>query len=141
MLLIAVSSSHKDLICKQPTVWFAPEINLDRICPLRVRDSNNLFTLKTSFSEWMGDVTQDQLLLNTFPLDPVSSNYVRQVRNALFSVVKPTPFKTAVKLAGVSDHAMNNILDLDVKVAYDRQFLEVFSGNSVLQNSVPLSHR
>lgn len=36
------------------------------------------------------------------PVDPVQENYVRQVRDCIFSVAYPTPFKSRVLLVAIS---------------------------------------
>lgn len=52
-----------------------------------------------------------------FPLDPVKENYVRRnVPNAVFSVVQPTPLEGETVLAAVSPTALD-LLDLDPSVA------------------------
>jgi hypothetical protein len=66
-----------------------------------------------------------QRLSEIFPLDPITENHVREVRNAVFSKINPTPLKTTVKLAGVSADALGAILDLDVEVAKSQDFVEV----------------
>lgn len=40
---------------------------------------------------------------DSFPIDPIQENYVRNVRNCIFSVVYPTPFKSRVLLVAVSE--------------------------------------
>ena len=82
-----------------------------------------------------------QVLLQTFPIDPDTRNFVRQVRNVLFSKVHPTPFRTPVKLAAFTPDVLANIFDLDPSVASTPEFVEVFSGNRVLPGAVPLAHR
>lgn len=42
------------------------------------------------------------LSLDALPIDPIEKNYVREVRDAIFSVVYPTPFKSRVLLVAVS---------------------------------------
>ncbi|XP_043546473.1 protein adenylyltransferase SelO-like isoform X3 [Chiloscyllium plagiosum] len=43
-----------------------------------------------------------QKLIDSFPLDPIKENYVRQVRDCIFSAVHPEPFTSAIKLVAVS---------------------------------------
>jgi len=43
------------------------------------------------------------LLIDPFPIDVIQENYVRNVRNCIFSVVYPTPFKSRVRLVAVSE--------------------------------------
>ncbi|KAJ7423833.1 selenoprotein O [Willisornis vidua] len=76
-----------------------------------------------------------------FPIDVIQENYVRNVRNCIFSVVNPTPFKSRVRLVAVSKEVLENILDLDISVKGTSDFLEFVSGGKVILGSVPLAHR
>ncbi|XP_010561168.1 PREDICTED: selenoprotein O-like, partial [Haliaeetus leucocephalus] len=80
-------------------------------------------------------------LLDTFPVDATQENYVRNVRNCIFSVVYPTPFKSGVRLVAVSKEVLENILDLDISVKGTSDFLQFVSGGKVILGSVPLAHR
>ncbi|XP_063005577.1 protein adenylyltransferase SelO-like isoform X1 [Melospiza melodia melodia] len=80
-------------------------------------------------------------LLDPFPVDVIQENYVRNVRNCIFSVVYPTPFKSRVRLVAVSKDVLENILDLDISVKGSSDFLEFVSGGKVIFGSVPLAHR
>ncbi|XP_048150359.1 protein adenylyltransferase SelO-like isoform X1 [Corvus hawaiiensis] len=80
-------------------------------------------------------------LLDPFPVDVIQENYVRNVRNCIFSIVYPTPFKSRVRLVAVSEDVLENILDLDVSVKGSSDFLEFVSGAKVIFGSVPLAHR
>lgn len=42
------------------------------------------------------------MFTDIFPVDVIQENYVRNVRNCIFSVVYPTPFKSRVRLVAVS---------------------------------------
>ncbi|KAJ7396137.1 selenoprotein O [Pitangus sulphuratus] len=76
-----------------------------------------------------------------FPVDVIQENYVRNVRNCIFSIVYPTPFKSRVRLVAVSKEVLENILDLDISVKGTSDFLEFVSGGKVIFGSVPLAHR
>ncbi|KAM4792981.1 protein adenylyltransferase SelO-like isoform 2-T4 [Cyanocitta cristata] len=80
-------------------------------------------------------------LLDPFPVDVIQENYVRNVRNCIFSIVYPTPFKSRVRLVAVSKDVLENILDLDISVKGSSDFLEFVSGAKVIFGSVPLAHR
>ncbi|KAM6283336.1 protein adenylyltransferase SelO-like isoform 2-T2 [Porphyrio hochstetteri] len=80
-------------------------------------------------------------LLDPFPIDVIQENYVRNVRNCIFSVVYPTPFKSRVRLVAVSKDVLENILDLDISVKGTSDFLQFVSGGKVIFGSVPLAHR
>ncbi|XP_078686672.1 protein nucleotidyltransferase YdiU-like [Branchiostoma floridae x Branchiostoma belcheri] len=105
----------------------------------KARDVKSEDHLIKSFEEW--SFATDQVLLQTFPIDPERRNYVRQVRNAVFSVVEPTPFHTRVKLVAASDEVLQDILDLHPDVIYEEMFQAFVSGNTILYGSIPLSHR
>ncbi|XP_062423585.1 protein adenylyltransferase SelO-like [Rhea pennata] len=80
-------------------------------------------------------------LLDSFPIDPIQENYVRNVRNCIFSVAYPTPFKSRVLLVAVSKEVLENILDLDISVKEKADFLQFISGEKVTLGSIPLAHR
>ncbi|KAM6102923.1 protein adenylyltransferase SelO-like isoform 2-T4 [Theristicus caerulescens] len=80
-------------------------------------------------------------LLDPFPIDVIQANYVRNVRNCIFSIVYPTPFKSRVHLVAVSKEVLENILDLDISVKGTSDFLQFVSGGKVMLGSVPLAHR
>ncbi|XP_075561272.1 protein nucleotidyltransferase YdiU [Pelecanus crispus] len=80
-------------------------------------------------------------LLDAFPIDVIQENYVRNVRNCIFSIVYPTPFKSRVRLVAVSKEVLENILDLDISVKGTSDFLQFVSGGKVIFGSVPLAHR
>ena len=66
----------------------------------------------------------DNLALRTLPIDPITENYVRQVKNAIFSKVKPTPLKN-VRMVVYSEKAMQ-LLDLDkeeLEVKFDKNII------------------
>ncbi|XP_010072491.1 PREDICTED: selenoprotein O-like, partial [Pterocles gutturalis] len=76
-----------------------------------------------------------------FPVDVIQENYLRNVRNCVFSIVYPTPFKSRVHLVAVSKEVLENILDLDISVKGTSDFLQFVSGGKVIVGSVPLAHR
>ncbi|CAM9231154.1 unnamed protein product [Bubo scandiacus] len=80
-------------------------------------------------------------LRDSFPVDVIQENYVRNVRNCIFSIVYPTPFKSRVRLVAVSEEILENILDLDRSVKGTSDFLQFVSGGKVMLGSVPLAHR
>lgn len=82
-----------------------------------------------------------QQILDTFPVDPERRNFIRQVKNAVFSRVDPTPFKTKVQLAAYSDDALRTILDMSPQIANSSDFVEFAAGNYVLHGSKPKAHR
>ncbi|CAL1533271.1 unnamed protein product, partial [Lymnaea stagnalis] len=79
------------------------------------------------FKRWLTYLKQSYL--DIFPIDKDKSNHVRQVRNAMFSIVNPTHFVSQVQLAVVSDAALSHCLDLSPKVFTSTLFLDFTSGN------------
>uniref|UniRef100_A0A8C4PJG6 Selenoprotein O n=1 Tax=Equus asinus TaxID=9793 RepID=A0A8C4PJG6_EQUAS len=75
------------------------------------------------------------------PVDPVKENYVRKVKNCVFSIAFPTPFKSRVRLVAVSKEVLEDILDLDLSVSETDDFIQLVSGEKILFGSVPLAHR
>ena len=81
--------------------------------------------LARSLKEWHFD--DNQLILNTFPIDTEKRNFVREVRNALFSSVRPTPLKSDIKLAAFSSEVLEHILNMDSEqIKTDKEFLQVW---------------
>ncbi|KAM5282433.1 protein adenylyltransferase SelO-like isoform 4-T4 [Hipposideros larvatus] len=78
---------------------------------------------------------------SVLPVDPVKENYVRKVRNCIFSIAFPTPFKSRVRLAAVSKEVLEDILDLDLSVSETDAFIQLVSGEKIVFGSIPLAHR
>ena len=80
-------------------------------------------------------------LLETFPLDREMRNYVREVRNAVFSIVHPLRLKSKLRLVAVSADALVNVLDIDPSSSTESSFVEFAAGNRLVLSATPLSHR
>uniref|UniRef100_A0A3B4ZN00 Selenoprotein O n=2 Tax=Stegastes partitus TaxID=144197 RepID=A0A3B4ZN00_9TELE len=80
-------------------------------------------------------------LMEAFPLDEVDGNFVRTVKNCLFSKSFPTPLKGPLRLAAVSKDVIEGILDLDMALTQSDDFLQYVSGGKLLPGSEPLAHR
>ncbi|XP_030898030.1 uncharacterized protein LOC102730594 [Leptonychotes weddellii] len=80
-------------------------------------------------------------LIAVLPVDPVKENYVRKVKNCIFSIAFPTPFKSRVRLVAVSKEVLEDILDLDFSVSETDDFIQLVSGEKIVFGSVPLAHR
>ncbi|XP_014441771.1 uncharacterized protein LOC102502842 [Tupaia chinensis] len=80
-------------------------------------------------------------LIAVLPVDPVKENYVRKVKNCIFSIAFPTPFKSRVRLVAVSKEVLEDILDLDLTVSETDGFIQLVSGEKIVSGSVPLTHR
>ncbi|XP_077009412.1 protein nucleotidyltransferase YdiU-like [Tamandua tetradactyla] len=94
--------------------------------------------LASSFDFW---TLSSESLIAVLPVDPVKENYVRKVKNCIFSVVFPTPFKSRVRLVAVSKEVLEDILDLDLSVSETDDFFQLVSGEKIVFGSIPLAHR
>ena len=103
------------------------------------KGSGNLCADLSFVEEWK--FADHSLLVETFPVDKESRNYVRRVRGSLFSVVQPVPLQSSLYLVAVSSDVLTEILDMRPAVQDSRVFLEFVAGNRLLPNSKPLSHR
>jgi hypothetical protein len=78
---------------------------------------NRTFTLNNKImsnnSKTFESLNFDNLVLRTLPIDPIKQNYVREVKNACFSLVTPTSLKKPVMVV-YSKKAMQ-LLGLDDK--------------------------
>lgn len=92
------------------------------------------------FKQWK--LNENNLLLQSFPLDLETRNYCREVRRAVFSYVEPVSLKTKPSLVAVSSEVLETLLDIDSRsVENSEKFLEFVSGNGLVKNSFPLAHR
>ena len=99
---------------------------------------NSCPMLKRRLDDWQ--FSQSKLV--HLPLDLEKQNYVRRnVRDAIFSVVIPTPLSTELNMVSCSENALENILDMDPSIAETSDFIEFVAGNKVLSSSIPLAHR
>ncbi|XP_060068717.1 protein adenylyltransferase SelO-like [Ylistrum balloti] len=96
-------------------------------------------SLVSTLEDWK--FNDENVLLDEFPIDPVQDNYVRQVRNVVFSITPPVPLRTEATLVATSDDVLVNILDLDPVVIRSREFTDFVSGTVNLHGAVPLTHR
>uniref|UniRef100_A0A8C6DNB0 Selenoprotein O n=1 Tax=Moschus moschiferus TaxID=68415 RepID=A0A8C6DNB0_MOSMO len=80
-------------------------------------------------------------LIAVLPTDPVRENYVRKVKNCVFSIAFPTPFQSRVRLVAVSKEVLEDILDLDLSVSETDDFIQLVSGGKIVFGSIPLAHR
>ena len=92
-----------------------------------------------AFEQW--GFMQSSVLLDVFPVDQETQNYIRQVYGVVFSTVRPVPLKYKPHLVAVSSEALTEVLDLSTSVVGSEKFVEFVSGNKLLPNSVMLSHR
>ncbi|XP_057588704.1 protein adenylyltransferase SelO-like isoform X2 [Hippopotamus amphibius kiboko] len=80
-------------------------------------------------------------LIAVLPVDPVKENHVRKVKNCVFSIAFPIPFKSRVRLVAVSKEVLEDILDLDLSVSETDDFIQLVSGEKIVFGSIPLAHR
>ena len=77
----------------------------------------------------------DHRFIESLPADPESGKRIRQVRNACYSFVDPTPVPSPRLLA--CSHDMLETLGLDADVRQQADFLQLFSGNRMLDGMRP----
>lgn len=77
----------------------------------------------------------DNRLVRELPADVETDNYRRQVANAVYSRVMPTPVKNPQLIAAAGEVAA--LLDLPSTVFADPQFAQVFGGNQLLAGMEP----
>ncbi|KAK5606158.1 hypothetical protein CRENBAI_026190 [Crenichthys baileyi] len=80
-------------------------------------------------------------LIEALPVDEIDGNFVRTVKNCIFSRSNPTPLRGSLRLGAVSKDVIEGILDLDVAVTRSEDFLLYASGAKLLPGSAPLAHR
>lgn len=97
------------------------------ISSVRMTDKATLETLKF-----------DNQALKSLPIDQIAENYVRQVKNACFSKILPTPCENP-SMVIYSKSAMD-LLDLDETELIKKEAAEYFSGNKLLPGSETASH-
>ncbi|XP_068091766.1 protein adenylyltransferase SelO-like isoform X2 [Hyperolius riggenbachi] len=83
----------------------------------------------------------EQCSTGQLPVDPVKENYVRKVKESIFSHVYPTPFSSETRLVAFSEDVLEGLLDLDSSVAHSSDFLQFVSGSKTISGFVPLAHR
>jgi uncharacterized protein YdiU (UPF0061 family) len=99
--------------------------------------SNQCHLAKT-MTEW--SFSPNSLL--TLPLDPIEENYVRRnVRNAVFSKVMPSPLEKNLQLVSFSEDVLVNILDMDPSIVTTEEFSQFVAGDKILPSCIPLAHR
>jgi uncharacterized protein YdiU (UPF0061 family) len=77
----------------------------------------------------------DNRLVRELPADPVAENYRRQVADAIYSRVNPTPVKNPKLVAGAKEVAA--LLDLPESVFTQPEFAQIFGGNQLLAGMEP----
>ena len=83
----------------------------------------------------LGTLRFDNRFTRELPPDPVTDNYRRQVHEACYSRVRPTPV-TAPELVACSKEAAA-LLDLPEEACHSATFTRVFAGNLLLADMDP----
>lgn len=149
-------SIHTLLVCLLVLVgFFAPAHVLD-FCPRAEDDCQREAKVvvhtqvepscdEQSVSHLIHDITQMNVssknIMDKLPVDEVNGNFVRTVRNCIFSKSTPTPLRGPLRLAALSKDVVEGILNVALSAAQTDEFLQYASGGRVLPGSVPLAHR
>eukprot|EP01031_Cornospumella_fuschlensis_P034340 gene34340-41568_t len=104
-----------------------------------LKQTASLTTMSSvSLANLQWHINFDNRNLRSLPVDDIKENYVRQVPNAIFSFVNPTPVKepktvaysaSALELLGVSSDEMS-----------EESIAQYLSGNVLLEGSQPAAH-
>ena len=89
-----------------------------------------------SFSKWKFS----DFILAELPIDQETKNFVRVVKNAIFSEVSPTPLKENHKLVLLSRSSLENCLEITYENALKSPIFRDFSCGNIVMNTT-LSHR
>ncbi|KAM4687342.1 protein adenylyltransferase SelO-like isoform 1-T2 [Discoglossus pictus] len=119
------------------------QFDTENYCDININNKsiNDICERKMKVSTMdLWSVSSDDILAQ-LPNDPIRENYIRRVRNCIFSVVDPTTFTSNVQLIAVSENVLEDLLDLDVSVAKEKDFLQFISGGKTIPGFVPLAHR
>ncbi|MGA1195454.1 MAG: protein adenylyltransferase SelO family protein, partial [Candidatus Latescibacterota bacterium] len=85
----------------------------------------------------LNTLTFDNRFTNELPADPETENFRRQVRDACYSRVKPTPVSNPQLVAYAKEVA--NLLDLSQEACESDLFTQVFVGNHILEGMDPFA--
>ncbi|RDD47790.1 UPF0061 protein [Trichoplax sp. H2] len=87
--------------------------------------------------------SKHNLLYHHLPIEAEKRNFVRQVKNAIFSTCYPTPLSQPPKLVAASKEVLENALDLKYSdsLIQSKYFLDFFAGQVLPNGSTPISHR
>ncbi len=112
-------------------------MNLIRRIPLK---NLFLFTASSKMSDQctFESLKFDNLVLQKLPIDKETDNYCRQVKDACFSKIKPTPCLKPSMVA-YSKSAML-LIDLDESELKRKEAPEYLSGNEIIPGSETAAH-
>jgi uncharacterized protein YdiU (UPF0061 family) len=83
----------------------------------------------------LNELQFDNRFLRELPADPIADNYRRQVANACYSFVNPMPVVAPTLVCAATDVA--DLIDLDHNELITEFFVDVFSGNKLLEGMQP----
>ncbi|XP_041378651.1 protein adenylyltransferase SelO, mitochondrial-like [Gigantopelta aegis] len=144
MYIYIAITEHTDKMSNRISCWYYKPTNYILFYLQNVAfcsDAENVAYNLKSINRPMWNFSAHQSLYSTFPIDPVKENYVRKVKNILFSVVKPMPFRTKVSLVSASLDVVLNILNIDPSQLETKEFIDVVGGMALPKASIPLAHR
>eukprot|EP00916_Digyalum_oweni_P007237 GHVL01012234.1.p1 GENE.GHVL01012234.1~~GHVL01012234.1.p1 ORF type:complete len:598 (-),score=111.90 GHVL01012234.1:1330-3123(-) len=81
----------------------------------------------------------DNSALQKLPIDPIKENYLRPVRGAVFSRLPLAPRLKSPRVVAISEKALR-LIDLDPDETKRLEFLEYFTGASLLPGSQQAAH-
>ncbi len=85
----------------------------------------------------LSDLFFDNRFVRELPADPITDNYRRQVAGACYSFVKPTAVRAPKLVCAATEVA--DLIDLDHSELATQNFLNVFSGNTLLEGMQPFA--
>lgn len=88
-------------------------------------------------SKFLSELVFDNRFVAELPADPIADNYRRQVAEACYSFVKPTPVRAPQLVCVATDVAA--LIDLQDAELKSQTFLDIFSGNKLLDAMQPFA--
>lgn len=88
-------------------------------------------------SDRLDQLIFDNRFVSALPGDSISDNFRRQVQNACYSLVKPTPVSSPKMIAYSQE--MLQALDLTEEEAQTERFTRIFAGNELLTGMQPFA--
>ncbi|CAJ1082663.1 protein adenylyltransferase SelO-1%2C mitochondrial-like [Xyrichtys novacula] len=144
-----MSSIHTVFVFAVVAAVSVPPVHVLEFCQSTDPDCHSHDTFRSRWNKSVSNLTQNldrfsiscKKLMESFPVDEVDGDFVRTVKNCIFSKSIPTPLKGPLRLAAVSKDVIEGILDLDLALTQSDDFLGFVSGSQLLPGSEPLTHR
>lgn len=123
--------------------WRALHVPVGALTPERAAVLTEKFWKRNIFSSpsrmtALNNLTFDNSVLRSLPIDPEEKVFPRQVKGACFSKVTPTPVENP-QLVSAALPALQ-LLDLGEDDIEHKDFTEYFSGNKLLKGSETAAH-